>query len=93
MSDERKKVYRAHLAVDLQNGQPAFCHYGHLSPCGEWVECGDVRWRRTPEWCDSEAEALAAIAPKLASIGSQLIDKAAKMLAAGELARMDRGPA
>jgi len=87
MSDERKKVYRAHLTTNPAVGEPCFCWFGYLSDCGEWVEGGDTRWRRTREWCDSEAEAKAVLAPQLASMGSRLIEKAAELLAAGEEAR------
>ena len=40
MSDERKKVFRAHLTTNPAVGEPCFCHYGYLSDCGEWVDGG-----------------------------------------------------
>lgn len=84
MSEQRKKVYKAHIhyACDRRKGVSVFCHYGYLSPCGEWVEGNDMMWRRTPDWCDTEAEALAKLAPEIAEIGARLIQQAAELLEA-----------
>ena len=85
MTDERQKVYKAHIHYDCsrRKGVSTFCHYGYLSPCGEWVEGGDMKWRRTPDWCDTEAEALAKLAPEIAEIGARLIQQAGELLEAG----------
>ena len=85
--DERIRVWRAHLGVNVnaREGYSTFCHYGHLTECGEWVDGGNVRWPRTPEWCLSEREALARLAPQIAAIGARLIAQANELLAAAEV--------
>lgn len=86
MSDERKRVYKAHIheRFSQETGISVFCHYGHVSPCGEWVDGGSVQWRRTPEWRDTEAEAEAVLAPQIAQIGARLIQQAAELLEAAK---------
>lgn len=85
--DERIKVWRAHLGVSVnaEKGYSTFCHYGYLTPCGEWVDGGSVRWPRTDDWCFSEREALAKLAPKIYAIGGRLIAQANELLAAAEV--------
>lgn len=80
--DERIKVFRAHLGVSVnaKDGHSTFAHYGYLSPCGQWVEAGDTRWRRTDDWCVSEAEAMAKLAPTLAAMGAKLIEQANELI-------------
>lgn len=82
--DERIRVWRAHLGVNVNadKGYSTFCHYGHLTQCGQWIDGGSVRWPRTPEWCSSEREALARLAPQIAAIGARLIAQANELLAA-----------
>lgn len=84
-TDERRKVYRAHINYQCSRGRAVsvFCTYGYLSPCGEWVEGNDIRWRRTPEWCDTEAEAAARVAPEIAEIGALMVKQAHDLLEAG----------
>jgi hypothetical protein len=79
---QARRVYRAHLphSADEKNGLMPFCHYGHVSSCGEWVEAGETRWRLSPQWKDSEAEARAVLAPEIARIGFKLIEQAAELL-------------
>ena len=90
MSEERKKVYRAHIHYQCSRGKAVsvFCTYGYLSPCGEWVEGTDVRWRRTPDWCDTEAEAAAKVAPEIAEIGALMIKQASDLLQAAKPAEV-----
>jgi hypothetical protein len=85
-----KRVWRSHLGTgaDAKNGYVTFSHYGFLSSCGQWVDGGSVRWKRTSEWCDSEAEALARLAPKIAAIGARMLLQATELLdKAGDPAR------
>jgi hypothetical protein len=82
MSDKGQKVYRAGVHWDFR-GANVFVWYGHLSPCGEWVEGGDdTRWRRTADWFESEAEARASKAEEVAAMGAKLIEQANQLLAA-----------
>ena len=80
---ERQKVWQAHLGVEVSptNGHATFCHFGYLTECGEWVDGTNVRWPRTPEWCDTQEEALARLAPKIAQIGARLIQQASELRA------------
>ena len=84
MSDERRKVWRSHLGVnvDTKNGHSTICHYGHVTQCGRYVDGGSVMWPLSNDWCDSEAEALARLAPRIAEIGARLIQQAAELLEA-----------
>ena len=80
MSETRQKLYRAHIHWDY-SGAHVFCHYGHLSACGEWVEGGsDTRWRRTADWYETEAAAEASKAGEVAAMGAKLIDQAKQLL-------------
>jgi|694.fasta_scaffold44976_6 hypothetical protein len=82
MSETRQKLYRAHVHFD-HSGAHVFCHYGHLSPCGEWVEGGnDTRWRRTADWYETEAAAEASKAGEVAAKGAKMLEMAVKLLAA-----------
>ena len=72
------KVYRAHVSFD-HSGAHVWCQHGELSPCGEWVELGDTRWRRTPEWFDTVADARASKAAQVAEMGSKLLKQAAEL--------------
>lgn len=89
MSDERPRVYKAHIheRFSQQEGISVFCHYGYPSACGQWVDGGSVQWRRTPEWRDTEAEALAVLAPRIAEIGARLIQQASELLEAADKER------
>jgi hypothetical protein len=82
MSDETtpRKVYRAHVSYS-DRGAVVFCHYGHVSPCGQWVAGNDVQWRRTADWFDSEAEAEASKAGEITAMAAKLIAKANELLA------------
>ena len=79
---EPRKVYRAHFgtSVNDRDGYSTWCHYGHVSPCGEWVDGNNVRWPYTSDWCDSEVEAKSRLAPKIAAIGARLLQQAAQLL-------------
>lgn len=86
MSDStttQRRVYRAWVNVD-HRGATVWCNYGHLSECGQWVEHGDTRWRRTAEWFDTEADAKASKAAEVAAIGAKLIDQAKQLLDAAK---------
>jgi len=84
MSGTGKQVWRGGIDYDCsrKTGVGVFAHFGHVSPCGEWVDGGAVRWPLTADWCDTEAEALARLAPEIAEIGARLIKQAAKLLEA-----------
>lgn len=87
MSGEtRRKVWRAHLGtgVNAAEGHSTFCHYGYVTECGRYVDGGSVMWPISDDWCDSEAEAMARLAPKIADIGATLIRQAAQLLEAGK---------
>ena len=85
MTDETtpRKVYRAHVSYS-ERGASVWCHYGHLSPCGEWVAGNDVQWKRTADWFDSEADAEASKAAEIAAMGAKLIDQAKQLLDAAK---------
>jgi hypothetical protein len=72
---ERQKCFRAHVNFDCR-GATAWAHYGYLSPCGEWVEVGDTRHRRTAEWFDTEDAAKAAKADEVMAMAARLEDQA-----------------
>jgi len=78
------RVYRAHIneRFSPETGISVFCHYGHVSPCGEWVDGGNVRWPLTSEWRDTEAEAEAVLAGRIAEIGARLLRQSAELLEA-----------
>ena len=78
-----RKVYRAHVSYS-ERGASVWCHYGHLSPCGEWVAGNDVQWKRTADWFDREADAEASKAGELAAMGAKLIDQAKQLLDAAK---------
>jgi hypothetical protein len=84
MSEQGKRVYRAGIHWDSR-GANVFCWYGHVSPCGEWVEGGsDTRWRRTADWHDTEAAAKASKAAEVAAMGAKLLEEAQQLLAAAK---------
>jgi len=72
---EAQKVYRAHVSWNHQ-GAYVWCHYGYLSPCGEWVEVGDTRHRKTAEWFDTEAAAKASKADEVMKMAARIEDQA-----------------
>ena len=74
-----KKAYRAWMYVDHQ-GARVWCHEGTVSPCGEWVEIGDVRHRRTDEWFDTIAQARASKASEVANMGTRMLEQAKQLL-------------
>jgi len=82
-----RKVWKAGIywgGITKRDGAAVFAHYGHLTPCGQWVDGNGVRWPRTPEWLDTEAEAKASMAPEIAEVGARLIMQAGGLLAAVE---------
>jgi hypothetical protein len=78
---ERQRLFRAHINWDYR-GATVFCTYAHLSECGQWLEHGDTRWRRSAEWFVTEAEARASKAVEVAEMGAKLIRQSAELLAA-----------
>lgn len=86
MSEQRRKVWRADLgtSVNAREGHSTFCHYGYVTDCGRYVDGGSVMWPISDDWCDSEAEALGRLAPKIADIGATLIRQAAQLLEAAK---------
>jgi hypothetical protein len=83
MNDDVQKVYRAYIHWDYR-GANVFCNYGTLSSCGEWVEAGDTRWRRTADWFDTVADAKASKAAEIAAMGAKMIDQAKQLLDAAK---------
>lgn len=81
MSD-RQRMWRGNIHYDCSGaeGVVVFSHIGHLSACGEWVDGGNVRWPRTAEWCPTEAEALARLAPEVAEIGARMLRQAQRLM-------------
>jgi hypothetical protein len=79
---DRKKMYRANMPVS--DGGSIYVSIGYLSPCGEWIDGTGVRWPRTREWCETEAQAKGRVAPRLAEMGAELIRKATELLAAAD---------
>lgn len=79
MSGDVQRVYRAHIHWDYR-GANVFCHYGHISHDGEWVEHGDTRWKVTADWHHTEADAKASKAAEIAAMGAKLIDQAKQLL-------------
>ena len=75
---EAQKVYRAHVSWNHQ-GAYVWCHYGYVSQCGEWVEVGDTRHRKTADWFDTEAAAKASKADEVAQMGAKIITQAAEL--------------
>ncbi|NBW12310.1 MAG: hypothetical protein EBR82_30190 [Caulobacteraceae bacterium] len=78
---ERQKVYRAHVNFD-HRGATVWCHYGYVSECGAWIDGGDTRWRRTPDWFDTEAEAKASLADEVAAMAAKILHQASELRAA-----------
>jgi len=77
--NDRQKVYRARVNFD-HRGATVWCHFGFVSECGNWVECGDKRWRRTNEWFATQREAKATLAGEVAAMGARLINQAQGLL-------------
>jgi len=75
---ERKKLYRPHVSWS-DRGATVWCHYGYLSECGEWLDGGDTRWRRTDDWFETEAEAHASCSPKLVEMACKILGQAAEL--------------
>jgi hypothetical protein len=67
---ERQRLYRAELgtSADAKDGHTVFSWYGEVTPCGEWVEQGSMRWRRDDTWFETEAAALASLADRIEAI-------------------------
>jgi hypothetical protein len=84
---EKTKVWRAGLGVDVSptKGHSTFCHYGWLTECGQWVDGNSVRWPMSADWALSEREALAKLAPQIASIGTRMLTQAVELMAAEEV--------
>ena len=77
-----QRLYRAHIHWEYGGGASVFCHYGYLSPCGEWVQSGnDTRWRRSADWFETEAEAKASKAGEVSAMGAKLLEQAQQLLA------------
>lgn len=89
---EPQRVYMAHVSWDYR-GASVWCHYGYVSPCGEWVEIGDTRHRRTALWFDTEAEAKASKADEVAAMAARLLQQASELRAVGRAAETKAGAA
>jgi len=87
MTDERQKLYRAWLSFN-ERGASVWCSCGRASSCGEWVDIGDIRHRRTDDWHETQAAAKAAHAAAIADMAVKLL-KQANDLTAGREAKSD----
>lgn len=77
------KVYKAHLTHQFGvEGAGLFVLTGQLSPCGEWVERDDTRWRRSSDWKDTIEEARAVLAPKITELATAMLRQATALQAA-----------
>jgi hypothetical protein len=83
--NEPIRVYQAGIHWD-ERGANLFVHYAHLSPCGEWVERGDTRYRLTSEWHFTDAAARRSKAAEIAAMGAKLLEQAAALTAEREVA-------
>jgi hypothetical protein len=74
-------VYKASVGDRIDSrGVHVWMDHGQVTSCGEWIERGDIRLRRTPEWHDSKEAAEAAAAGEIARMGSLLIQQSAQLL-------------
>jgi len=85
MSDDKKKLYRAWLSFN-ERGASIWCSCGIASPCGQWVDVGDIRHRRTDEWHETQAAAKAAHAEAVADMAVKMLQQANDLTAAKEAA-------
>jgi hypothetical protein len=74
-------LYKASVGDRVEGkGVYVWIDSGAVTPCGEWIERGNVRVRRTPEWHDTKQAAEAAAAGEIARLGSLLISQSAELL-------------
>jgi hypothetical protein len=83
-----------------QSPAPSFCSQMELSPCGEYVQVqrrrlDDQGWETIREtisdyWQPTQAQALAAVAPRLRAIGERLIEQALELERAAQPERRER---
>jgi hypothetical protein len=66
-----QRAYRAHVLFD-HRGATVFSHFGTVSPCGEWVEAGDTRWRLDDSWFASDADAKASKAGEVMEMAATM---------------------
>lgn len=94
--EEPKRMYIAHVTgqPDEGGGMAVWCTWGHLTPCGQWIEQSfdrppplkteRMRHEMSPYWCETQAQAKAMKADKLERLGQRLIQQAAELRAAAE---------
>lgn len=89
MSDTRT-VWKAQM-TEMLNDEGVFVYvlHGQLSECGQWVEIGADRFRRTDEWRGSPAEARLVIAGRVAEIGSKIVRQSQAMKDAAAMAAVE----
>lgn len=77
-------VYKAHMTgqYDAREGAFVYVMRGEVSDCGEWIENGNVRWRRTPDWKETVEEAKAVLAPRISEMGAAMLRQAAALCSA-----------
>ena len=85
MSDP-KTLWRAELGThaDAKRGHSTLVWYGTVSACGRYVQQGEMLWQRNETWYESEAEALASLADRIAAIGLACLAQAEQLRAAQE---------
>jgi hypothetical protein len=78
------KVYKANMTGHFNNADGAIIYVmsGDVSDCGEWIENGNVRWRRTPDWTDTAEEAKALLAPRISEIATAMLRQTAALCSA-----------
>jgi hypothetical protein len=74
-------LYKASVGDRVERtGVYVWIDSGEVTPCGEWIERGNVRVRRTPEWHETKQQAEAVAAGEIARLGSLLISQSAELL-------------
>ena len=73
-------VYRAFRNDRIDShGVYVGTYYGVVSPCGEWVDCGEQRHRLTAAWHLRMVDAEAGEAGRIVEMARRLMDQAAEL--------------
>ena len=90
---EPERAYIAHLTERAEEtGMGIWTTYGHVTPCGQWVEqtftfadptrANVIRHQVDGFWCETPAQAMAAKAAKIRAIARRMLDQADELEAA-----------
>lgn len=79
-------VYRSFRSDRLDRAGVYVSHfYGTVSPCGEWVDSGESRYRLSPTWHLRSVDAEASEAEQLERYAAALVAQARRLrVAAGQ---------